>query len=116
MSPLDMELLCQGVYQVSGMEAHHLRDRHYLGKIVNDDDRVNGYLVLALGVCIERIDYVLGVSVSLKVDLDVRCIGGEVVDRGDVELALLRGILDRIDHLLTGNTVRQLRDDYLLGI
>ena len=116
MRPFHLQFSRKHILEMMGMIADHLRHRNDLRQAVNDHNRIDRNLRLALCISIKRINYIVCVGVPLKRDLNIRLVSGEVRHLCDVELSLLVCLHYGCDHLLRRHSVGKLCDHYLLRI
>ncbi len=91
---LQLQLRLEHHLEVVGVEGEDFADPHDRGNVVFDHERVGADSSFTIRICIEGVDDILGVGVSSEVDLDVHALGGEIVDRTDLEAAFLRRIFN----------------------
>ncbi len=116
MAFLQLKLSLQHHHQMTGMPIQDLMDSHDGRDIVPDHQRVDGKLCFAIRVGIQGVDNLLGVGIAGQIDLDVHLFCGIVVDRADLQLALLGSFLHRANHRLAGRTIGKLLNYDAFGI
>jgi hypothetical protein len=109
---LQLEFALQQVDQLLRVRPQHLRHGHLHRPLVADDDdpAVQGLLALREGV--QRVHQLLGIDSLGHLDRDLHLLGGEIVDRPDLQFPLPGGVLDRPDQRIGGGPRRDLGDHH----
>ncbi len=111
---IQLQLRLQDGAQTLHIPAEDLADRQATGLIVLDDGELGVEGLLALGICIERLDGLLGIDSALQRDLDMNLGGAEVIDGGDLQLSGADCAFDGGDEGLRVGISGEFLDDDLL--
>ena len=108
---LEFKLALHRLHQLRRVLAQHLGHGQFNRAVIPDDDNAAGDGDFAIGERIERIRQLVRADAARSLHLDLDLVGGEVVDALDLDLALVRSVLDGADQRVSRGGRRDFLDD-----